>query len=366
MEFQKYNDVMILEEHRQLRMLARLLRNREEPRMVEMGSAIDRINYLNSMNDAHDNMVSLLSEAETLAQAQAHPAKAQVSKEIEKYIIYGANWTMQCIRNCCMRVTCIEKIKAHFDSMVKELEELDGDNKDEVEDLLNLVKAYTHRMWEYGNTSRSTLARARSRAFSEALKMEEITMEDLVLRTKNRLGYKPDFEDLEEHQKLEVYEFLINDSGRATLPTMYNRKFRKPGLGDLMNIFGIGVLVVQAGVLVYDIFTAEHNIESALRETSALLADVVDFSVKLVVSAKVKTLVVKKVSKVTAMLTSSLAGFVAGAIAGFLVTLVTGGLLNAIFGSGGSKVPPDMDDLKFHTGEMPDGMAIAFELSHLG
>ncbi|XP_074308984.1 uncharacterized protein LOC141643646 [Silene latifolia] len=366
MEFRKYKDVLILEKHSQLRMLARLLRNREEPIMVGMGSEIDKINYLKMMNEAHDNMVSLLSEAEALPQSQTHPAKAELSKGIEKYIIYGANWTMQCIRNCCMRVTCIEKIKAHFDSMVKELEELNGDNKDEVEDLLTLVKMYTHRMWEYGNTSRSNIARAQSRAFSQALIMEGITMEELVNRTKNRLGYKTDFEDLEDGQKLEVYETLINDSGRATLPTMYKRKFRKPGLGDLMDIYGIGVELVQAGVLVYDIFTAEHIIEAALREASSMLADYVEYSVELLVNAKVKHLVVRKVSKVTAKLIASLAGFVAGAIAGFLITLASGALLDAIFGSPGSRVPPDMEELKFHTGEMPDGMAIAFELSHLG
>ncbi|KAH9623848.1 hypothetical protein KSS87_008740 [Heliosperma pusillum] len=366
MEFRKYNDVLILEEHSQLRKLAILLRNREEPLMLAIGTEVERIEYLTIMNEAYNNMVSLLSEAQALAQAQTHPAKAEVSKEIEKYIIYAANWTMQCIRNCCMRVTCIEKIKAHFDSMVKELAELNGDNKDEIEDLLTFVKMYTHRMWEYGNTSRSTIARAQSQAFSQGLIMEDITMEELVTRTKNRLKYKPDFEDLEDHQKLEVYETVIKDSGRASLPTMYKRKFRKPGLGDLMDIYGTGVELVQAGVLVYDIFTAEHFIEAALRETASLLADYAEYSVEMTVKAKVKHLVVKKVSKVTAKLIASAAGFVAGAIAGYLFTLATGALLNAIFGSGASRVPHEMEELKFHAGEMPDGMSIAFEISHLG
>ena len=86
------------------------------------------------------------------------------------------------------------------------------------------------------------------------------------------------------------------------------------------------------------------------------------FAVQVAVGSAVSTAVA---NVATGVLLVSLAGFVAGAVAGILFAAAAGALIDLILGSGG-KAAPNLDHLKFYTGTMPDGMALANELSHYG
>lgn len=185
LEFRKADDVMILLDHGQLRNLARILRLREAPLMSNLGSEVERIKYLDHVNDAHDKLVDLVTASEQHTQRyeqQNNQLKAEIAKAIEEYVVLAANWAMQCIRNVLMRLTCVEKLRDQFDGLVVELEKLDQNNQIDVEDLVEKLNKLKYYMWEYANTTRSEQARRRSREFSESLMMQGSTVSYLLSR----------------------------------------------------------------------------------------------------------------------------------------------------------------------------------------
>lgn len=346
------NDVVMLEDP-QLRKLAKLLLRQEEPHMTLIKSEPEREKYLKQCNDAHDNVISLLDSNNEFHDNYAKAGnkdKADIAKEIHEYIKYGINMSMQCVRNCCLRVSCVEKINTHFTSLAAELEKLDPHNVTNMRRLAKDVSLYKDCMWEYTNKCRSGSARAISKAYSLVLKQEGIKFPELVDRHKNKLGYKGEFNDLGEAEKLEVYNSIIEESGRAKIPK----------IEVASATVGVALLVLTAGFMVWDIFTAEHKIEAVLRNGLSTLSEIGAFAVQVSVEAAVTTAVADMELGVFVV---SLAGFVAGTIAGLLFVAVSGLLVDLIMGSGGNTVP-NLDDLKFHSATMPDGMALAYEIAH--
>ncbi|XP_058727806.1 uncharacterized protein LOC131599488 [Vicia villosa] len=347
------DDVVMLLENAQLSKLAALLLHQEERLMEKIKSEPERVKYLKECNGAHDKVVSLLQECENFNKKfEGDEKKADIAKETLDYIKYGINMSMQAIRNCSLRVTCIDKIKTHFDSLVSELAELDPENISKKRLLAKEVSMYKQCMWEYTNKCKSGSARALSKAYSMVIKQEGIKFPDLVEKHKNQLGYEGEFEILEDAQKLEVYNSIIEESGRASIPKL---ELTSAGLG-------IAVLVVSAGLMVWDIFTAEHKIEAVLSNSLSKLSEIGAFAVQLAVEGAVTDAVADLELGVFLV---SLAGFVAGTVAGLLFVAVSGVLIDLIF-EGGGKTAPSVEGLKFHTTKMPDGMALAFQIAHDG
>ncbi|WJX46634.1 hypothetical protein P8452_33414 [Trifolium repens] len=259
---------------------------------------------------------------------------------------------MQSIRNCSLRVTCIDKIKTHFNSLVTELQELDPKNVSKKGLLAKEVSKYKQCMWEYTNKCKSGSSRALSKAYSMVLKQEGIKFPDLVKKHKNQLGYEGEFESLEEAQKLEVYNSIIGESGRASIPKL---ELASAGLG-------IAVLVVSAGLMVWDIFTVEHKIEAVLTKSFEAVSEIGAFAVQVAVEGAVTEAMLNVELGVFFV---SLAGFVAGTVAGLLFVAVSGLLIDLILGGGG-KTAPSLEELKFHTTKMPDGVALAFQIAYDG
>jgi hypothetical protein len=111
------NDVVMLLDTAQLRKLAQLLLHQEEPLMERIKSEPERVKYLNECNEAYNKVDSLLKDGENFNKKfEGDVNKADIAKEIHDYIKYGINMSLQWIRNCSLRVTCIDKIKTHFSS----------------------------------------------------------------------------------------------------------------------------------------------------------------------------------------------------------------------------------------------------------
>ncbi|CAO2823554.1 unnamed protein product [Amaranthus hypochondriacus] len=354
-------DLYMLMDDKQLRKLATLLRNQEEPLMMSIKSEPDRIKFLTECNDVYDITVKIIDISAELRKKHetsrsVDSLKADIAVNLQEYVKYGVNMSMQCIRNCGMRLLAVEKLKAHFNDLADELNKVDSRiDSDGIQSLAQEVGFYKQAMLEYANNFQSGSARAHSREYSMALKLEGIQFPNLVDRHKNRLGYKEEFEFLEDEQKLEVYNSIINESGRANLPKVYKRK-ANPGA----QAGGIAVLAMSASMMAWDIFTAEHKLEAVLNSAISVLADIGAFAVQVAVSSAVSTAVA---NVTTGVFLVSLAGFIAGAVAGILFAAAAGALIDLILGSGG-KEAPNLDNLKFYTGTMPDGMALANELSH--
>jgi hypothetical protein len=171
------NDVVMLLENAQLSKLAKLLLNQEEPLMGRIKSEPERVKYLKECNGAYDKVVSLLQDGENFNKKFEGD---DIAKEIQDYIKYGINMSLQSIRNCSLRVTCIDKIKTHFSSLVTELQDLDPKNVSKKGILAEKVFECKQCMWEYTNKCKSGSARALSKAYSMVIKQEGIKFPDLV------------------------------------------------------------------------------------------------------------------------------------------------------------------------------------------
>jgi len=149
-------------------------------------------------------------------------------------------------------------------------------------------------------------------------------------RHKVKLGYEGEFEQLSDAQKLEVYNSIINESGRATMPA----------LEVLSSAAGVALLAVAASLMVWDIFTAEDKLETVIHDSVNVLADVGAFYVQVAVEAAVTEAVADLELGVFLV---SLAGFVAGTGAGLLFVAAAGVLIDLIMGTGGAQAPPVTD-----------------------
>ncbi|KNA15572.1 hypothetical protein SOVF_097140 [Spinacia oleracea] len=359
-EVRSQDDLLMLTDDKQLRKLAKLLRNQEEPLSFSINSEPDRAKFLEECNDAYDIVIILLQNSTDLrnkheAARASNSKKADIATDIQDYVKYGINLGLQCIQNCGMRVTVVEKLKTHFDDLSTELNMADSRDMNDFESLAEEVSYHKNSMWEYTTNMRSKTSRAQSKAYSDVLKLQGIEFPSLVDRHKNMLGYKDEFEFLEEDQKLEVYNSIIEESGRAKMPAIYRRsKTRATSAG------GIATMAVTAGMMAWDIFTSEHKLETVLTTGVSLLSGAVSYAVNVAVSSAVGSVVAN--TQLGILLVSS-AGFVVGALVGILFAAATGAILAAILGTGG-KVPQNLDNLKFYSATMPNGMALANEISH--
>lgn len=357
-------DLLMLTDKSQLQALAMLLRNNEELMMSQaIKSETERIEYLKTVSDCYTRTMKLLDDsmAARTTYERSGGTRSLVARDMDDYVVYGLNACLQNVRNCCVRLDAIDKLRAHYDALADAV----ADPAANVEGLAAEASEYKAAMWQYCYNQRSASARAHSRAYSQALKLEGIDFAELVRRHQLRLGYGSkgeEFEDLDETQKLEVYNSIIVESGRAGLPVrMFSsgRSAGGPKIAATTWAQAVSVFIMAAGNLAWDVFTTEHEVEAILKGSLNLLAGLGGFAVEAVVGAAVT----KAVANVGAgVFACSLAGFVVGAIAGLIFVGVSGLLINLIIGS--PRKVPDMSKLMFHTAVMPDGMALAYAVSH--
>ncbi|KAL9239912.1 hypothetical protein vseg_014184 [Gypsophila vaccaria] len=348
----KGDNLAMLEDPTQLRKLASILLNQEEALQVWMTTEDERIKYLENCNDSYDGVIKLMNDSEELVRKHKQSGEdlVKIVESIHRYITYFINMSLQCIRNCALRVTCISKINAHLADLVKVVEELQPGDAAAVRRLAEEALAYEKYMWEYTNSCRSASARALSRGYSQLVKQEGISFDDLVNRNKNGLGYEAEFGELEEVEQLEVYKSIIDESGRLKVPLMEK----------ISASAGVAVLVATAALIAFDIFEAEYKLEAVIRNAFNVAAEVGAFAVQLAVEGAV---VATAEFEGAGILIVAGAGFIAGSLAGLLFVAAGGAIVDLIFSSGG-KVEQQMIGMQFRKLEVPDGMAIAYEISH--
>jgi hypothetical protein len=126
---------------------------------------------------------------------------------------------------------------------------------------------------------------------------------------------------------------------------------------------GVAVLVFTAGVMVWDIFTAEDKLEAAVRDSVNALTAVVELVVGDLVTAAVEAGFVALNIEI-----ASVAVTVIGAVAGFgigvLIGMAAGALLDLIFSSGTSNVKITDGLTVCRVAPMPDGLPLARLVKH--
>ncbi|KAL9236731.1 hypothetical protein vseg_011366 [Gypsophila vaccaria] len=346
------DDLVMLEEPTKLRKLANIILRQEEALMDRMESEAERVKYLENCNGSYDGVIKLLEDIEALVQKYKESNKdiVEIVENIQHYVNYCMNMGMQCIRNCSLRVTCINKIQAHFEDLSRVLGELPSDDVAAVRKFAEEVTAYKEYMWKYANSCRSASARATSEAFSKLIKQEGLTFDELVAKSKSEIGLVGEFEELEEADQLKVYQSIIEKSGRASMPT----------LEAVFTAGGTAVLIAAAGLIAFDIFESDYKLEAVVRNSFNVAGEVGLFAIQL---AAEEAIVAEAEFETTGLLIVASGSFISGALIGLLFTAVSGALLDAIFGSGG-KVEPLQIGMQFRKLDFPDGMTVACEISH--
>ncbi|KAK9714554.1 hypothetical protein RND81_06G102700 [Saponaria officinalis] len=278
MAFEEGSMVMLMDDS-QLRKLARILQNREEALMDAIDSEVDRAKYIEECNDAYDQVIALLNKCNNLnsltpkvvtqdylnhvidtimnrvqnwclskkwdglvqelsyeikyahakfinlrkmyygvihkTEQPSETSKAEIVKDIQDYVKFAINVSLQCIQDCCSRKKWIGKIESHSDKLVKELESLDVRYETNLHSLAETVSLYRQCMLEYASICGTDSGRVNSDAYLKLLKKEQVQFSNMARRKMNELGFTGEFYNLTKSQQLEVCNSIINEADGA-------------------------------------------------------------------------------------------------------------------------------------------------------
>lgn len=150
-----------------------------------------------------------------------------------------------------------------------------------------------------------------------------------------------------------VYEEIIEASGRGRVIAN--------NISTALGVTGIAVLLFISAMMVWDIFTSEHHFEAATRDAMQAVAAVGGAMLGEVVAAALAS----TLDIVVAPLIVMGSGIILGIAGGFILGAFAGWLVNLIFRSGGDTETLSTDGLRCYVAPMPDGLALAYQISHI-
>lgn len=151
----------------------------------------------------------------------------------------------------------------------------------------------------------------------------------------------------EYHQ---VHESIIAEAGYGKPVVTYS--------SEALGAVGVSFLVFTTAVMVWDIYTAEDKLQTAVRDSVNELTAVVNLVVGDVVNAAVEAgFVALDIEIASAAITVISA--VVGIGAGVLIGAAAGALLDLIFSHGTSKVQITHEHSVCRVAPMPDGLQLA-------
>lgn len=194
--------------------------------------------------------------------------------------------------------------------------------------------------------------------YSNWLKENKIKIEDLVQDSMAKLGFTGPFRKLDDIQKLQVYENIVDRAGQGKSEVTYSFE----ALGKI----GVAVLVFTAAAMVWEIYTSQDYLQSVVRDSVNALHGVASRQIGDAVSAAVRKaveagFVALDIEIASAALT--VIGALAGYGVGVLIGMASGALLDNIFGSGTTKVTTD-GLTGCRVAPMPDGLQLARLVKH--
>ncbi|EER95835.1 uncharacterized protein LOC8059921 [Sorghum bicolor] len=341
----------------QLHKLAELIHRQEVQKLQELQfkSYADQQKYLHDAKDARDKVYHVLESAQEMVmqtEAEKDTTKQHIAKDVYEYCTKGIGTSLQFIRSYNTRLTYLDKLKNHSDDLIKQLKWLNPATQEKEAQRLAL---------EAGMYKKAALESAKKfqhfvpNQFSRWLKENKIKFEDLVQKNVAKLGFKGPFKNLDDIQKLQVYENIIEEAGYGKSVVTYSFE----ALGKV----GVAVLVFTAAAMVWDIYTAEDKMQAVVRDSVNALAAVVSLEVGEVVSVAVEAgFAALDIEIASAAVT--VIGAVAGFGVGVLIGIATSALLDLIFSSGTSKVKITDGLTACRVVPMPDGLQLARLVKH--
>ncbi|KAM7497481.1 hypothetical protein LguiA_021895 [Lonicera macranthoides] len=342
-------DSLVILRGEDLRYLAEIIYRREAEviKSQPFNSSIERNKFLDDCKVTYDAVLDILKYMEELYDKYVEDvSKGPIAHQMFSYVEHGVNVSLQVVRNYSVRVSFLTKLQTHTDSLVAELHHLDSEVATDVEKLAAKAAKYNDVMIKCLENYKNPV----SAAFSRWVKSSRMTFDQLLKRYMPDVGYKGSFESLEEAQKIEVYDEILRASGRGNIFKI-----------DIKEVGAAAVLLLAAGIMVWDIFTAEHKTETAFRDAAVTAASISGGMLGDVVQAVVRVALADVVEGATyfAMGVGLLVSF-AGA---FIIGAFAGVILDLIFSSGGTATL-STDGIKCYVAPMPDGAVLARQISH--
>ncbi|XP_010920409.2 uncharacterized protein [Elaeis guineensis] len=341
------SELVILDDG-QLRQLAKLVYYQEVDAIhsIDFSSEPELAAYLRDCGDSYNTVLNVLDSGRKADEEYKNDNIASpIANDIYSYIINAANLALQTVRNCSLRYDYLGKISENAGAFIKELGEVNGD-LEKAQKLANDASEYRNQTLESIRKQQSTA----SREFSKLVKESGIQFDELVTRYSSK-RYGKLFTELEEHEKLQVYYDIIEASGRGNVGVTR--------FATAAGAAGIAVLIFTAAMMVWDIFSSEHVLETATRDAVESAAAIGGAMLGEVVGAAVASnLIGVEATSVFVLL----AGFATGIVGAFILGSFAGWLVGLIFGSGGKQIS-SMDGLKCYVSSMPDGAVLARQIA---
>ncbi|CAK9327852.1 unnamed protein product [Citrullus colocynthis] len=341
---------LLLLQGEKLQQLARVIRNQEieAVRNIKFKSEPEQVKYLRDVGDNYHAAIKLLDDANNVKETyKDDQSKSSIAHETYSYVEKAVNISLQAVRNYTLRTNYLSKIGAHSKDIFEALKTLDPNNVTNVARLAKEANQYNECMQQVMIKHQSPA----SRNFSKWLKDSGTKFEDLITRYQNKRGFTGLFKNLKDEQKLLVYDDIIVASGRGSVIA--------DTLSTISGVAGILFLILATGIMVWDIFTAEHVLQTATKDAMMTVAAVGGAMVGQVIGAALPTLVGIEASPLFLMATAVI-GSVVGA---FVLGAFVGWLMDLIFSSGGD-YPLSTDGHTCYIAPLPDGEAVARQIAH--
>ena len=149
-----------------------------------------------------------------------------------------------------------------------------------------------------------------------------------------------------------MYDNIIKASGRKSVSKSWFSKVKSVG--------GVAVVVITAGLTVWDIYSSDNKIETATHDAVVTVAGTAGAILGEIIGAAIAT---KVVGVQATSLFATMAGFATGFLGAFILGAIAGSLLGLIINTGGD-TPIPTDGHKCYVAPMPDGVVLARQIAH--
>ncbi|GFP92038.1 hypothetical protein PHJA_001347900 [Phtheirospermum japonicum] len=355
-----------------LRTLANVIRLGEIREMypIRFASPGEQHQYMLTVNGNMTAVYSLLDECNLLAEKyKADGVRSPIAGQILVYAEHCLNNALQLFRNFTLRKDYLDKLTEHQHEIFQALNELDTTSRSSVSELADTIREYDQMVVAHMLLNLNSHASAE---FSQYIRNIGITFDELVKSNQAKLGFPGKFENLEDEQKLEVYNEICNISGRmngvaaiegvkGVDEEVLNMTRSTISYGKKKSKFkSAGMFLMDMGIIIWDVYSSGHTMTEAVRAAVITAAEAGGAALGKVIGVAVAKMVGVAATSVFA----AAAGLVFGFIGAFIVGLVAGLVFDAIFGSGGEKPVPE-EDSRVYVSDMPDGHLLARQIAAL-
>lgn len=282
---------------------------------TQFASTSDRLRALQDAKDALDNANKLLDaeEEDEKNSSPLPPEGKRASEEVWKYVRASLWGALNGIRNMKLRSDYIKKIMTQSLNKQKILDLTPSQLEVLAEDAVYSRNAILE-------ATRAKLAKS-SQSFSQWLKREGMTYDELVNKYTEKSFPGQSFDSLEDIQKGKVYGEIIQASGRSN--SLVNR------IAKVQGAIGVATLILTLGVVVWDVVTSNDPVLTATKDVWVQLGSLgAGFVGDTVASAAISAgLVAADVAETTA----AAVAFIGGIASGFVLAVLAAPLFADVF-----------------------------------